>query len=718
MADPKVNVGISVDTKEADKALKKLEKEAKDADKAINKLAKDADKAASKELKRLAKEAEDAAIKLKKIGIASGVAFTALAVGISKTISKAADFEAVATQFEVLIGSAEVAKETIKDLAAFSAQTPFQLDEVTDAAKKLLGFGFEAGVVSDKLQFLGDIAAASGTSIGEIALIFGQVSAAGKLTGERLLQFQERAIPIGPAIAKTMGIAETAVRDAVSAGKVDFETFEKAFASIAQKGGQAFDGMAKQSKTLSGQISTLEGNFDLLLAQLGQTFLPLAKDVASGINEILIAAQDNENLVKFAAGASAIALGITGATAAIVAFNIAAPALAPIAAAAGVALGAVSLPMAAVASGFALATVALVKFSDATKKWDEERKSIEPVSLIRPELIEQDKDAVVATFDDLLNEQANFVEISKSQRDKVAEEEKEFRESDTGRKLEQKRLENELLAQIEAEFSGNTKELAATNLALETSIGKERIALINKRIKLTKEIDKKEKLDELVRQKKLGEARSQLEREADQRTVDNAKKLNTFKDQQVKADRARQQAQLQLAGSYANATLSLANNLQALLEQNGRQGNKALFLLQKSAAIAGAIVSTAQGVASALALGPVGIPLAGIIGAAGAAQVGLIASTAIQGFAKGGEITGGIPGQDSVGILAQRGEIIAPKSNFNEVIGSVRAKREAEKVTANGGGGVMEVIVGFADNAFELIESKLIERQRLGISTL
>jgi len=46
-----------------------------------------------------------------------------------------------------------------------------------------------------------------------------------------LLQLQERAIPIGPALAKTLGIAEERVREFVSKGLVDFETLRKAFES-------------------------------------------------------------------------------------------------------------------------------------------------------------------------------------------------------------------------------------------------------------------------------------------------------------------------------------------------------------------------------------------------------------------------------------------------------------------------------------------------------
>ncbi len=91
----------------------------------------------------------------------------------------------------------------MSDLQQFAATTPFQLPGLANAASQLLSFGFAQEEVIDRLKVLGDIAAGSGSDIKEITLIFGQVAAAGKLTGERLLQLQERAIPIGPAIAET-----------------------------------------------------------------------------------------------------------------------------------------------------------------------------------------------------------------------------------------------------------------------------------------------------------------------------------------------------------------------------------------------------------------------------------------------------------------------------------------------------------------------------------
>lgn len=204
--------------------------------------------------------------------------------------------ETTTTQFEVLTGSASKANDIIQELQEFSASTPFQFSGIAKAGAQLLGFGFQANEIKDRLREIGDVASAANTPIEEIALIFGQVAAAGKLTGERLLQFQERAVPIGPAIAKTLGIAESQVKQFVSEGKVSFDTFLTAFQSLSKEGGSAFEGMIKQSKTLGGIISTLKDNFTLTTQILGKTLLPAFK--ALGITLLSLIQGFNQSITS------------------------------------------------------------------------------------------------------------------------------------------------------------------------------------------------------------------------------------------------------------------------------------------------------------------------------------------------------------------------------------------------------------------------------------
>lgn len=86
---------------------------------------------------------------------------------------------------------------------------------------------------------------------------------------------------------------------------------------------------------------------------------------------------------------------------------------------------------------------------------------------------------------------------------------------------------------------------------------------------------------------------------------------------------------------FGTATANLAGNLNELLVQQGKEKSEELFIIQKAANIATAIANTAVAATEALKIPPppVGIALAGIITAAGLAQVAIIAQ---QKLAEGG----------------------------------------------------------------------------------
>lgn len=270
-----------------------------------------ADKFAA-EINKIKKQTQSIEAALGKVAKISGAAFLGFSVAIGGAVAQAAKFETIQTSFEVLTGSAEAAAKSIKQLSDFSAKTPFQFEEIANAGKKLLAFGVKVGDLPKKMQQIGDVAAAVGTPLGDLSLIIGQVGAAGKLTGERLNQLQEKAVPIGPALAKTLGVAETEVRALVSAGKVTTEVFNEAFALLSKEGGPAFGGMAKQSATLAGKISTLTDNVSLIAAEIGKIFLPAVKAVTEAFVDLFGFIRENPALIKLAAVVLGVGAVMTG----------------------------------------------------------------------------------------------------------------------------------------------------------------------------------------------------------------------------------------------------------------------------------------------------------------------------------------------------------------------------------------------------------------------
>ena len=208
-------------------------------------------------------------------GIKGAIAGVAKAFqGISFSIRASADVEQLGVRLKALTGSADEAALVFTKLQDFSAKTPFRLDAIVAASSKLLAFGENAGTVQSTLRVLGNVAAATNADFGELTTIFGQINANSRLTGERLLQLEERAIPIGPVLAKSLGIAEAELRKFVFAGKVSAEQVRDAFIELGGPSGRFGNALVEQSQTLNGATSTLRDNLFLLGSAIGDVFRP------------------------------------------------------------------------------------------------------------------------------------------------------------------------------------------------------------------------------------------------------------------------------------------------------------------------------------------------------------------------------------------------------------------------------------------------------------
>ena len=204
-----------------------------------------------------------------KIGAAlGGIAF------FKKGIGLAAQLEQDTIAIKAFTGSVKSANALIEQIREFAAETPFQLNDLIAASKKLLAFGVSADKVRKTLHTLGNLAATSGANVGDLAQIFGKIKSQGKVMGETLNQLAERGIPVISALAAHFKVPEEAIRDMVSKGKVSFQDFEAAMNSLAGEGGQFGNAMAEQADTLAGKWSTFKDKVNDLAITIGQALLP------------------------------------------------------------------------------------------------------------------------------------------------------------------------------------------------------------------------------------------------------------------------------------------------------------------------------------------------------------------------------------------------------------------------------------------------------------
>jgi len=225
----------------------------------------------NKQLGRVQRNMRSMTSNLTSLGQSMTKAITLPLAGLgAMAVKSAADLEQLETSFVSLTGGVEEAAAMMEQLNEFTAKTPFQIENVANAARQLIASGTEISQVNEQLQFLGDIAATSGVTIEEIAAIFAKVNAKGKVELENLNQLAERGIPIFKALAEATGLPA----DALGAGAVSVDQFNEVLKSFATEGGFAAGAMERLSQTAAGKFSTALDNLKIAGAEIGNLVLP------------------------------------------------------------------------------------------------------------------------------------------------------------------------------------------------------------------------------------------------------------------------------------------------------------------------------------------------------------------------------------------------------------------------------------------------------------
>lgn len=193
-----------------------------------------------------------------------------------------ATLETSTVKWETLLGSQEKANKMLKDIEKFAATTPFEKMGVEAMATQLHNAGFEGQAVFDQLTKFGDMAGAFGIqsdSLQEMVRQYSQVQQAGVAYTEDLNILQDRGIPIFKALAKELGINTADVKKWASEGKISAETYQNALDNIANG---VEGGMAKQSETFSGMVSTLKDNLSQLAGVASKPIFDFLKSGLEG----------------------------------------------------------------------------------------------------------------------------------------------------------------------------------------------------------------------------------------------------------------------------------------------------------------------------------------------------------------------------------------------------------------------------------------------------
>jgi len=201
------------------------------------------------------------------------------------SLKAASDMESLTTSFETMMGSAEGAKNMMEELVKFANATPYELDEVANAARSLMAAGVGPEEITKKLTLLGDIASTAKIPLDELVRVYDKMKNKGKASLEELNPIAEKGIPIFQALADTMGVTKDQVFDMASKGRISFQLVEAELEKMTEKGGRYFQGMLKQSKTFAGAMSNFKGVIDATAVSFGN-FLMNEMGLKDGLVEL------------------------------------------------------------------------------------------------------------------------------------------------------------------------------------------------------------------------------------------------------------------------------------------------------------------------------------------------------------------------------------------------------------------------------------------------
>ena len=182
---------------------------------------------------------------------------------------RAMNLENAHFQLQGLLKDEAAVEAVMKNVNDSVDGTAYSLDSAAKVASQFAASGMRAGdQMFSSLRAVAGVAAMTNSQYDDIGRIFTKVAGQGRLMGDDLLSLSSRGMNAAATLAEALGTSESAVREMVSKGKIDFNTFASAMDN-------AFGEHAKKAnETLTGALS----NVKAALARIGALFVsPLVK---------------------------------------------------------------------------------------------------------------------------------------------------------------------------------------------------------------------------------------------------------------------------------------------------------------------------------------------------------------------------------------------------------------------------------------------------------
>ena len=244
----------------------------------------------------------------------------AMTAGIGVVSKLGMEAEKTSTAFRVLVGSESEAARMLADINKYADNTLWDRSTTQEAAKTMLGFGVSTQSVVEDLKMLGDVAMGDKNRLSQLALVFGQISSAGKLQGQDLLHLINAGYNPLLDISALTGKSVAQLKDDMSKGLITFDMVREAFKRATGEGGK-FNRMTEQmADTSFGAFEQLKEKLLGSLLEIYNVIQPLLIPAITALGKLLDGLAAAARWVKD--NMSAIVPVVAGLTAAIVAYNV------------------------------------------------------------------------------------------------------------------------------------------------------------------------------------------------------------------------------------------------------------------------------------------------------------------------------------------------------------------------------------------------------------
>lgn len=160
--------------------------------------------------------------------------------------------------------------------------TAYGLDSAAKVAAQLSASGIQIGDnMKTALRGISGVAAMTNSTYDDIGRIYTTVAGNGRLMGEQLLSLSGRGLNAAAALAKYLGKSEAEVRDMVSKGKIDFQTFADAMDSTFGEHAKA------ANETFTGALSNMKAALSRIGADVATPALEDLKDIFNAIRPVI-----------------------------------------------------------------------------------------------------------------------------------------------------------------------------------------------------------------------------------------------------------------------------------------------------------------------------------------------------------------------------------------------------------------------------------------------